>query len=111
MTDAAGGATTTGVADDEELTEEGRVDREAIVAAVLDLEMVVELRDERSGFLGGGNGMGGSAGLVFSYRKPTTLVSSRSGLLVAAGPDAAAVAAGRCFDRTEANRDGSMVWF
>lgn len=42
-------------------------------------------RIPRRGFLGGGNGIGGSACLVCSYRKATRLVSSLNGAIRPAG--------------------------
>lgn len=93
-----GGATTTGLTE-KEVTEELDVDRDTLVAVVFDLAMLSEL-GERRGFLGGGRGIGGSAGLVFSYRKPTMLVSSRKeGLPVGE----------RFFCRTEENLAGNML--
>lgn len=82
------------------MTDELEVDRDIFVAVVLfDLAMLTEL-GERRGFLGGGRGTGGSAGLVFSYRKPTTLVSSRK---------EARPVEGRFLCRTEANLVGNML--
>jgi hypothetical protein len=62
--------------------------------------MLVELGDRR-GFLGGGKGMGGSAGLVFSYRRPTRAVSSRKYGRRPLGE--------RLFCRTEANLVGNIL--
>lgn len=76
-----GGATTTGpleefrlapVLDETEETEGG-------AEIVLGRKPVTEARVRRG--LRGGNGMGGSAGTVLSYRRATKLVSSRNEVL------------------------------
>lgn len=82
------------------MTDELDVDRDTFVAIVFDLEMLSEL-GERRRFLCGGKGTGGSAGLVFSYRKPTMLVSSRK--------EGSRLVGERFFRRTEANLVGNML--
>lgn len=80
------------------MREDAAVEREAVVAVVFDLVMLVVLAD-RNGFRGG-SGIGGSAGFVLSYRRATRPVSSRNEDLVIEG---------RFVWRTEENLVGTMA--
>lgn len=83
------------------MTDEGRVERDVAVAAVLDLDSVTELLGKRKEHLVGGNVVGGSAGLVFSYLTPTTETSSRK--------EGFPPTDWRFLCRTEGNREGSIM--